>query len=160
MAVIRLSACSFFGDSHLNCSRSDIQYNPFQVSRPLRQCLHSTALLLRWISRTFKETYCESILIHDNVPHLIIGSVGLPKKFEAYWFLQINDDHVNDFRTQLNELVPLVTSTADGFRDLAKIAHHKRDSSGRHTLLKLSGVNIAFSQKGLAKVNSTTLGKT
>ncbi|KUJ16039.1 Dyp-type peroxidase [Mollisia scopiformis] len=96
--------------------------------------------------------------------HNIQGDIlpGLPKKFEAYWFLQIRDDRVKEFRCNLYKLLPLITSAAQAMRDQDQIDHWKRSSPPEGQLLKLSGVNISFSHKGLVKmgiadpVNDTT----
>ncbi|KAF8851549.1 Dyp-type peroxidase [Acephala macrosclerotiorum] len=97
--------------------------------------------------------------------HNIQGDIfpGLPKKFEAYWFIQIRDGQVNQFRTRLFRLLPLVTSAAQAQRDQDQIDHYKNSPAFNGQLLKLSGVNIGFSHKGLVKMgiadpitNSTT----
>lgn len=77
---------------------------------------------------------------------------GLPKKFEAYWFLQIRDDQVKEFRCNLYKLLPLITSAAQAMRDQDQIDYWKSSSPPEGQLLKLSGVNISFSHKGLVKV--------
>lgn len=69
---------------------------------------------------------------------------GLPKKTQTFLFFQIDKNRVQDFRTQLSQLVPLITTTAQTVKDRARIAQNK----GGH-LLKLSGVNVAFTHKAL-----------
>ena len=81
-------------------------------------------------------------------------SVGLPKKVQHYLFFQIDDD-VTAFRKRLSLLIPLITTTTQAQEDRAKIAANKKKAAeeGRPPeLLKVSGVNIAFSQFGLHKV--------
>lgn len=89
---------------------------------------------------------------------------GLPKKTQIYFFFQIDDARVPEFRRQLAKLVPLITTTAQVADDRQKIAekkeedprngdHHDDDDDARKTL-KISGVNLAFTKKGLVKVGS------
>lgn len=78
---------------------------------------------------------------------------GLPKKVETYWFIQIQKDQVDQFRTALGQLVPLITTTSDVLRCRWEIGHHKKHGDKKGHLLKLSGVNVAFSQKGLTIVS-------
>lgn len=51
------------------------------------------------------------------------------------------------FQTQLLDLVPLITTTADTTSTRKRIGEHKRHY--KEGLLELSGINLAFSQKGL-----------
>lgn len=69
---------------------------------------------------------------------------GLPKKTQTFLFFQIDKNRVHDFRTQLSQLVPLITTTAQTVKDRAKLNQHKGGG-----LIKLSGVNIAFTHKAL-----------
>ena len=82
---------------------------------------------------------------------------GLPKKTETCYFFRINDAYVHEFRTQLGKLVPLITSTAEVINDQRKqLAQNKKDAAEKKItppLLKMSGVNISFSTKGLKKVS-------
>ena len=89
---------------------------------------------------------------------LTLHRAGLPKKTETYFFFRVGDAQVQEFRRQLGKLVPLITTTAQVVDDRATIAQHKRDAAARNVkpeLLPLSGVNIAFSHKGLEKVGRT-----
>ncbi|KAH9941342.1 peroxidase TAP [Amylocystis lapponica] len=82
---------------------------------------------------------------------------GLPKRTQTYVFFQI-DDNVTAFRTQLSQLVPLITTTAQVVRDQQKIAQNKKAAAEKGVepgLIKLSGVNIAFSHTGLVKLGIT-----
>lgn len=92
-----------------------------------------------------------------TLPMLICNRLnGLPKKTEICFFFQIDKDHVKEFRTQLDHLVPLITSTTQVANDRDKIAQSKRDSAERKydpPLLELTGVNIAFSSKGIVQVS-------
>lgn len=85
---------------------------------------------------------------------------GLPKRTQTFFFFQINKDRVQDFRTQLVQLAPLITTTAQVIKDRAKIDENKKqaaDSNAKPDLVKLVGVNIAFSHKGLVQVRSAIL---
>jgi hypothetical protein len=86
--------------------------------------------------------------------HNIQGDIypGLPKKYEAYWFLQIRKGQEKDFRQKLFSLTPLITSAAQALKDTDQIDHLKNTRENNGQLLKLSGVNIAFSHKGLAQL--------
>ncbi|KAM5542891.1 hypothetical protein V8D89_003275 [Ganoderma adspersum] len=80
--------------------------------------------------------------------------VGLPKKVQHYLFFQIGDD-VTAFRKRLRLLIPLITTTTQVQDDRTKIAANKKKAAEQHKapeLLRLSGVNIAFSQFGLNKL--------
>ncbi|KAL2049284.1 hypothetical protein ABVK25_010462 [Lepraria finkii] len=84
---------------------------------------------------------------------------GLPKKIETCYFFRINDAYVHEFRTQLGKLVPLITSTAEVINDQRRqLAQNKKDAAEKkitRPLLKISGVNISFSTKGLKKMGIT-----
>lgn len=83
---------------------------------------------------------------------------GLPKKTQTYFFFLIDESRVQAFRRQLALLIPLITTTAQVFSHHEKISQNKKDAVGRGvspSLLKISGVNIVFSQKGLVKVGQT-----
>lgn len=80
---------------------------------------------------------------------------GLPKKTETFVFFQIDEYRVHEFRRQLARLVPLITTNAQVLNDLEKIAQNKKDAVERKVvppLLKMSGVNLAFTHKGLVKM--------
>ncbi|KAG6841173.1 hypothetical protein C0991_001098 [Blastosporella zonata] len=78
---------------------------------------------------------------------------GLPKKTQTYFFFQITN--VKVFRSQLSHFVPLVKTTAQVLKDRKDIEDHKRN--GDKTLIKMVGVNIAFSHKGfVATINMAT----
>ncbi|KAI0353796.1 Dyp-type peroxidase [Trametes cingulata] len=83
--------------------------------------------------------------------------VGLPKKSQQYIIFQI-DDNVTAFRQHLAKLIPLITTTSQVMQDRAKIAANKKaaqEQGKAPELLKLSGVNIAFSHAGLVKLGIT-----
>jgi hypothetical protein len=105
---------------------------------------------------------------------LILPRAGLPKKTQTFLFFQIDNARVYEFRMQLAELVPLITTTVQVMNDQKKIVHHKKSvASQRATqeyletsdgqehltpeLLKLSGLNLAFSEKGLEKVGRVVI---
>lgn len=73
---------------------------------------------------------------------------GLPKKKELFFFFEILD--ATKFRKQLVEFAPFVTSVKDAEDERKAIERHKKQRSPG--LVKLSGVNIAFSHKGFVKV--------
>ena len=76
---------------------------------------------------------------------------GLPKKKELFSFFEILN--VAAFRQQLVEFVPLVTNVDDAKEEKKAIERHKKERKpGSPVLIKLSGINIAFSHKGFAKV--------
>ncbi|KAI0648827.1 peroxidase TAP [Trametes meyenii] len=82
---------------------------------------------------------------------------GLPKKSQVYIVFQI-DDNVTAFRQHLAKLIPLITTTTQVQQDRAKIAANKKaalEAGKKPQLIKLSGVNIAFSQAGLTKLGIT-----
>jgi hypothetical protein len=80
-----------------------------------------------------------------------LDRAGLPKKAETYYFFRIHN--VDEFRSRLIQLLPLITTTAQVMKDREKISRHKKHGPEGETLLKMSGVNLAFSQKGLEQVS-------
>ncbi|KAL9118951.1 MAG: hypothetical protein Q9187_004496, partial [Circinaria calcarea] len=79
--------------------------------------------------------------------------VGLPKRTQTYYFFQIDDARVQQFREQLAKLVPLITTTGQAMSDRQKIADNKKNArDGKPPLLTMSGVNLAFTHKGLVKL--------
>lgn len=88
----------------------------------------------------------------DNVQGDILE--GLPKKAELFFFFTIdpNPNLIKDFRAQLVELVPHITSAKDCQEDRKRIADEKKEAADEHRerqLLEISAINIAFSHKGL-----------
>jgi hypothetical protein len=82
--------------------------------------------------------------------------LGLPKKGQTFFFFNINEATVPKFATQLGQLVPLITTVAQVQDDQARIAKEKARAKLAHTnpqILDMTGVNIAFSQKGLIQVS-------
>lgn len=73
---------------------------------------------------------------------------GLPKKAEVFYFFEIKD--VDNFRRQLNKLVPLISTGQDVSSKKEAIRQHKQANSG--SLLPTAFLNIAFSAKGVEKV--------
>lgn len=83
-------------------------------------------------------------------------SKGLPKKTETFLFFQIDDGKVPEFRAQLANLIPLIRTAAQALDDQNQIQQSKKDAAQHkvaNPLLKLSGVNIAFTHPGLKKVS-------
>lgn len=82
--------------------------------------------------------------------------VGLPKKTQTYVFYQIAN--ATEFRKNLTHLIPLITTStqAQGHKQLIK--QIKTTAAQHHTpppVLKLAGINIAFSHNGLPKIGIT-----
>ncbi|KAH8102235.1 Dyp-type peroxidase [Cristinia sonorae] len=77
--------------------------------------------------------------------------IGFSKRFESAVFFQI--DNADAFRKQLAALVPKITTAAQAASDKDKIKEHKRN--GGKDLLKISGLNISFSQTGLTALGIT-----
>ena len=89
-------------------------------------------------------------------------SKGLPKKTEDFLFFTIDNGKVKEFRAQLANLVPLIRTAAQALDDQKKIGQSQKDAKQQGTdkpLLKLSGVNIAFTQAGLTLVSSADIVK-
>jgi hypothetical protein len=87
---------------------------------------------------------------------LMFHRPGLPKKTETFFLFRIDDARVQEFRKHLAKFVPLVTTTTQVMGDREKITRHKRSAAQRRLgadLLAVSGVNLAFTFKGLAKVS-------
>lgn len=110
----------------------------------------------------FKATFCElysSILSGHKL--ILSRSKGLPKKAETFLFFQIDDAKVQEFRSQLANLIPLITTAAQALDDQKKILQSKHDAAHKkvaYPLLKLSGVNVAFTHSGLRKVSFAGIG--
>ena len=82
---------------------------------------------------------------------------GLPKKTQTYFFFQIDDLRVQEFRAQLAHLIPSITTTAQVKENRSRITQYKKDHAAgkvNQALLEISGVNLAFSQNGLRKVRT------
>ena len=74
---------------------------------------------------------------------------GLPKKKELFIFFEILDV-ASTFRKRLVKFVPLITSVSDVQKGRKTIEEHRKQK--KPGLVKLFGVNIAFSRKGFVKV--------
>lgn len=88
---------------------------------------------------------------------MITVSAGLPKRVQHYLLFQIDDD-VTAFRQRLKLLIPEITTTTQVTDDRAKIAANKKaaQEQGKPApLIKLSGINVAFSHSGLVKVSTS-----
>ena len=80
---------------------------------------------------------------------------GLPKKTETFYFFNIDPHHVHDFRTKLTQLIPHIKSSAQVVDDRKKLAQNKKDAADKKhppPIIKLSGLNIAFTHKGLVAI--------
>ncbi len=90
---------------------------------------------------------------------LTFFSAGLPKKAQKFFFFAIQPGHVQDFCTSLGKLIPSITTTAKCLNDKKRILQEKKRAAEHHQkpqLLEMSGINIAFSQKGLTAVRVPT----
>ncbi|KAI9693742.1 MAG: hypothetical protein M1822_003013 [Bathelium mastoideum] len=88
---------------------------------------------------------------------------GLPKQTQSFFFFQINE--VDAFRSNLSNLVPLITSAQQTQSNISEIRQFKiknniqvdaGDGEVVHPdVVTVSGVNIAFSATGLQKIGIT-----
>ncbi|KAL2064067.1 hypothetical protein VTL71DRAFT_4561 [Oculimacula yallundae] len=86
----------------------------------------------------------------DNIQGDILS--GLPKKGEIFYFFRIKKDLVKDFCTGIGELAHLITSVTQCENDRQTIVKEKERAALEDrapNLLEISGINIAFSHKGL-----------
>ncbi|KAK7755328.1 dye-decolorizing heme-containing peroxidase [Diatrype stigma] len=72
---------------------------------------------------------------------------GLPKKAQSFFFFKI--ENVDDFRSKLHKLVPLITTAENVSASHEVIRQHRQSHT---SLLSVAFLNIAFSAKGLAKL--------
>jgi len=72
----------------------------------------------------------------------------MPKEFESYLFYKITD--VNRFRNQLRGFIGNITTGLECEVLLSKI--DTAEQNGMATKIPVSGMNVAFTQKGLEKV--------
>lgn len=85
---------------------------------------------------------------------------GLPKQSQSFFFFQI--DQADAFRSDLTNLVPLITTAEQTKGNISEIrrfkvnSHLKVDDGDGEVVhpdvITVSGVNIAFSARGLQKV--------
>jgi hypothetical protein len=76
---------------------------------------------------------------------------GLPKRVESFFFFQIADGHIKDFCRSLKTLsneISHVDDTAQMRRDIS----NSKGPGKEGDLVEMAGANIAFSWKGLQKV--------
>ena len=76
---------------------------------------------------------------------------GLPKRVESFFFFQITDGHIKDFCRSLKTL----SNDISHVDDTAQMRKEISDSKGpgkEGDLVEMAGANIAFSWKGLQKV--------
>jgi len=81
--------------------------------------------------------------------HQLSRRSGLPKKTQFYTFFDVTD--TKKFRVDLNKFIPLIKTVDGVLKDRDAIDDHKRKKLPG--LVRLVGVNIAFSHKGFAKVS-------
>ncbi|TDL17953.1 Dyp-type peroxidase [Rickenella mellea] len=77
--------------------------------------------------------------------------LGIPKRVE--WFLFFKIVNPADFKKHLKQLIPAITTTNDIIKARKAIDDHKK--KGDPGLIKLSGINVSFSQKGLNALGIT-----
>ena len=85
---------------------------------------------------------------------------GLPKQSQSFFFFSI--DQADAFRSDLTKLIPLITSAEQSKGNVSEIKQFKLNANIRidagdgeavhPDVITVSGVNIAFSSKGLHKV--------
>ena len=86
--------------------------------------------------------------------------LGLPKKGETFFFFKINDWSIHNFCKQLGDLLPRITTAIEVQDDQARIAKEQKRARLEGTdsqILDMTGVNIAFSQRGLLQVSDTII---
>lgn len=87
---------------------------------------------------------------------MFMSREGLGKKNESFLFFRIKAGKASAFRDDLRSFIPLVTTTTKAKEFHHKIKEHKNEAAqqGRpRPMIENSGVNIAFSQKGLDVVS-------
>ncbi|KAI8630617.1 Dyp-type peroxidase [Xylariaceae sp. FL1651] len=92
----------------------------------------------------------------DNVQGDILE--GLGKKNECFFFFRIKGHEVSSFREDLISFLPLVTTVTEAKKFHQSIHEAKREAAQQgkeRPILENSGVNIAFTQKGLAVLGIT-----
>ncbi|KAI1753993.1 hypothetical protein F4782DRAFT_545332 [Xylaria castorea] len=83
---------------------------------------------------------------------------GLGKKNQSFFFFRIKAGQVSGFRDDLRSFIPLITSTTEAKRFHETINEGKKEASKQgkpFPLIENSGVNIAFSKKGLVALGIT-----
>ncbi|GAW16563.1 hypothetical protein ANO14919_059940 [Xylariales sp. No.14919] len=83
---------------------------------------------------------------------------GLGKKHELYYFFRIKAGQVPLFREHLGAFIPLVTTTVEAKKFHQTIKDGKKAAAEQgipFPMIENSGVNISFSQKGLAALGIT-----
>lgn len=80
----------------------------------------------------------------------IQGSIWprMPKEFETYLFYKITN--VKRFRLDLKDFIENITTGRECERLLSEIK--KAEEAGMPIKIPMSGINVAFTQKGLQKV--------
>ncbi|KAI1346831.1 hypothetical protein F5Y01DRAFT_319408 [Xylaria sp. FL0043] len=83
---------------------------------------------------------------------------GLGKKNELFFFFRVRAGRASSFREDLRLFIPLVTSTTEAKKFHHSIKEGKKEAAEQKKqfpLIDNSGVNIAFSQKGLVALGIT-----
>jgi hypothetical protein len=94
---------------------------------------------------------------------LTVPRFGLPKQTQSFFLFHIDD--ADGFRSNLANLVPLITSAQQTKTNITeirrvkvqqKLAVNEGDGETVHPdIVSVAGVNIAFSATGLQKVRNT-----
>ncbi|KAF8621453.1 hypothetical protein AX15_007804 [Amanita polypyramis BW_CC] len=85
----------------------------------------------------------------ENIQGDILG--GLPKKTETDFFFKI--DNADEFKKQLAQVIPLITTARQVLLDRDAIKNHKQMKGPKSNLIRIAGVNIAFSHTGFEKLS-------
>ncbi|KAI0204929.1 Dyp-type peroxidase [Astrocystis sublimbata] len=83
---------------------------------------------------------------------------GLGKKNQCFFFFRLKAGQASHFRNHLRSFVPVITTTiqAKKFHETIKAAKKEAANQGKQcALIENSGVNIAFSKKGLVALGIT-----
>ena len=82
---------------------------------------------------------------------------GLPKRTQTFLFFSIDVNSVEDFLKALSKFKDLITTAKHVKDDRATIDKNKKVASESNTtapVLPITGVNIAFTKKGLIRVRA------
>ena len=78
----------------------------------------------------------------------LYSSLGIPKRFEDFLFFNIGN--AEEFKIDLKQLIPAITTTQNIKDTRGQISALK--NQGTDSLLKVVAINIAFTSSGLKKV--------
>ncbi|RYC65969.1 dyp-type peroxidase [Xylaria longipes] len=83
---------------------------------------------------------------------------GMGKKHQGFFFFRVKSGQASGFRDDLRSLMPLITNTAEAKKFHQTINEGKKEAAKNgkpFPLIENSGVNIAFSKKGLVALAVT-----